>query len=137
MSLRRYAGERIGITLLGLFLAVTVAYVCFHVWAPRPNMDEWTQAQVERYHEFKHESYGDFLWRLAGRASFDPGSVKDPTGEIGDRTRVTFSIALGALAFGLGVGVSFGLAWAKRPRSVRFAGQPFVHIALALAAFSA
>jgi ABC-type dipeptide/oligopeptide/nickel transport system permease component len=136
MTFRRYATERTAVTLLVLFFAVSFAYLCFHVWTPAPRARPAgsTAQYIARYHHFQRESYGDFLWQLVGHGSLDRDieTGRDLTVPMLRLAARTFSLAEGAVVFGLLVGVPLGLAWTRWPRIVRFVGAPVSHLSLAL-----
>jgi ABC-type dipeptide/oligopeptide/nickel transport system permease component len=135
MTFRRYAAERIGITLLVLLLAAVFTYVCFHVLANPPRaLPASRPGYIARYHGFQRESLGDFLWNLVGHASLDRSldTGEDLTVPVLHLAPRTFSLAGGAVVFGLLVGVPLGLAWTRRPRLVRPFGAPIVHLSLAV-----
>jgi peptide/nickel transport system permease protein len=135
MSFRRYATERTAVTLLALFFTVSFAYLCFHVWAPRLHgFGAGDAAYKARYQRFQRESYGDFLWKLVRHGSFDRSleTGRDLTVPVLGLAARTFSLSIGAVIFGLLVGVPLGLAWTRRPRVVRLFGAPIVHLSLAL-----
>lgn len=135
MTFRRYAIERIGITLLVLVLAVVTTYVCFHVFAKSPRaLSAGPPTHIARYHRFQRESLGDFLWNLVGHASLDRSveTGNDLTVPVLRLAPRTFSLASGAVVFGLLAGVPLGLAWTRRPRLVQPFGSPLVHLSLAI-----
>jgi peptide/nickel transport system permease protein len=136
VSYRRYALERILASAGILFLAAALTYVLFHVIheQPLPPARFDNAAQAFRYHRYRSESFGEFLWQFVGHGSLgrDLGSGVSLAPYVLREARVTLSLDGVAVAFALLVGVPVGLAWSYRPRWGRFLGWPFVHLALAI-----
>jgi peptide/nickel transport system permease protein len=136
MTFRRYAAERIGITVLVLFLCACLCYVCFHVIAIDTG-SQWDPGEATRLHRFENQSFGSFLWQLVGHGSLgrtirgtSPNGY-DLNSIIGDLVPATLSVASGALVVAMLVGIPLGLAW-SRWRRVRFFGTPFVYLMFGL-----
>ncbi|HEX3456253.1 MAG TPA: hypothetical protein VHS03_16665 [Gaiellaceae bacterium] len=138
MSFRRYAAERVGITVLVLFLCACFCYVCFHVIGIDTSGSQWDPAELARLHRFENQGFGSFLWQLVGHGSlgqtihFDGASNGLSLNSwMGDLAPATISVAIGALVFAMLVGIPLGLAWSRWCR-VRFFGTPFVYLMFGL-----
>ncbi len=137
MSFRRYAAERVGITVLVLFLCACFCYVCFHIIGISAGR-QWDPNELARLNRFENQSFGGFLWQLVGHGSLgrtirfgtSPNGY-DLNSIIGDLVPPTLSVASGAFALATLVGISFGLAW-SRWRRVRLFGTPFVYLMFGL-----
>jgi peptide/nickel transport system permease protein len=137
VTFRRYTAERVGITVLVLFLSACFCYVCFHVIGISAG-NQWDPDELARLHRFENQSFGSFLWQLVGHGSFGRtsrfgGSANgyDLNSLTADVIPATLSVAGGALALAMLVGVPLGLAW-SRWRQVRFFGSPFVYLMFGL-----
>jgi len=90
MTYRRYAIERVAASLVILFIAVSLAFLLFHVIGmsgvigPSSSPDE-----IARYHSYQRQGFGGYLWQFVGHGSLGHAvfDARDLTNETFEQLR--------------------------------------------------
>ena len=119
MSFRRFFVVRLGWALLAMLIAVSVVFLCFHVFLEVPrDLDPSAQRLVSRYlrkGDPVYERYVRYVWHVARDGS--PGRSLD--GRHDSRTLAlqaapaTGAVVLPGLALALAMAVAFAVPWSR------------------------